>query len=32
VWWDRTILPGRTFDQVIEEALAATRCMIVVWS
>src|SRR5512145_453969 len=32
VWWDRTILPGRTFDQVIEEALAAARCVIVVWS
>jgi formylglycine-generating enzyme required for sulfatase activity len=32
VWWDRTILPGRTFDQVIEEALDAARCVIVVWS
>jgi hypothetical protein len=32
VWWDRTILPGRTFDQAIEEALGAVRCMIVVWS
>jgi hypothetical protein len=32
VWWDRTILPGRTFDQVIEEALDAAQCVIVVWS
>ena len=32
VWWDRTILPGRTFDQAIEEALDAARCVIVVWS
>jgi formylglycine-generating enzyme required for sulfatase activity len=32
VWWDRTILPGQTYDQVIDEALAAARCVIVVWS
>ena len=32
VWWDRTILPGRTFDQAIEEALDAARCVMVVWS
>jgi hypothetical protein len=32
VWWDRTILPGRTFDQVIEEALDAAHCVVVVWS
>src|SRR5262245_6244957 len=32
VWWDRAILPGRTFDAVIEEALEAARCVIVVWS
>ena len=32
VWWDRSILPGRTFDQAIEEALDAARCVIVVWS
>src|SRR5262249_21296960 len=32
VWWDRTILPGRTFDVVIEEALEGARCVIVVWS
>jgi formylglycine-generating enzyme required for sulfatase activity len=32
VWWDRVILPGKTYDQVIEEALAASRCVIVVWS
>ena len=32
VWWDRTILPGRTFDQAIKEALDAAHCVIVVWS
>ena len=32
VWWDRTIPPGKTFDQVIEEAINAARCVVVVWS
>jgi TonB family protein len=32
VWWDRTILPGKTWDQVIEAALAEARCVIVLWS
>ena len=32
VWWDRQIPTGRTFDQVIAEALASARCVIVVWS
>ena len=32
VWWDRSIPPGKTFDQVIEEQLEAARCVIVVWS
>jgi len=32
VWWDRTIPPGKNFDDVIEEALDASRCVIVVWS
>ena len=32
VWWDRRIPPGRTFDDVIEEAIERSSCMIVVWS
>ena len=32
VWWDREIQPGRAFDDAIEEALNAARCVIVLWS
>ncbi|UCC81269.1 MAG: peptidylprolyl isomerase [Candidatus Zixiibacteriota bacterium] len=32
VWWDRKIPPGKTFDEVIKEGLAKSRCVIVVWS
>jgi hypothetical protein len=32
VWWDRAVLPGTTWDQAIETALAEARCVIVLWS
>jgi hypothetical protein len=32
VWWDRTIPPGKRFHRVIDEALEATKCVIVLWS
>jgi len=32
VWWDREILPGVSYEQVIETELSAARCVVVLWS
>ncbi len=32
VWWDPKIPPGKTFDEVIEQALEQAKCIIVMWS
>ena len=32
VWWDRAILPGTSYRQVIEAQLSAARCVVVLWS
>ena len=32
VWWDRQIPVGRKWDEVIEDALSNTRCIIVLFS
>ena len=32
VWWDAEIPPGKTWDQMIEQELAAAHCAVVLWS
>jgi hypothetical protein len=32
VWWDRKIVTGQSYDQVIEGALAEARSVVVLWS
>lgn len=32
IWWDHEIPPGRSFDEVIEEALGNASCVVVLWS
>ena len=32
VFWDRDIPPGKTWDEVIEGAIEAAGCMLVLWS
>ncbi len=32
VWWDRRIPPGKTWHQVIQQALDGARCVVVAWS
>ncbi len=32
VWWDPTLLPGDSWEDLIEAALDAARCVVVLWS
>lgn len=32
VWWDRKIIAGHTFDQVIERELETAKSVVVLWS
>ena len=32
IWWDREILAGKDFDEVIQSQLESARCVVVVWS
>jgi hypothetical protein len=32
VWWDRHIVPGSNFEDVLEQELESARCVVVLWS
>ena len=32
VWWDRHIVPGTSFDDMIEQALSQSACVVVIWT
>ena len=32
VWWDSKNPPGKTFEEVIAEALGKAKCIVVLWS
>ena len=32
MWWDRTIPIGKTWTQILKEALDSSRAMVVVWT
>jgi len=32
IWWDPEILPGTKFDEEIQNALASSKCIVVIWS
>lgn len=32
VWWDRSIPVGKSFEDIIEEALDEAKCVVVIWS
>jgi hypothetical protein len=32
VWWDRSLLPGDRFDNIIKGELQAAKCVVVLWS
>ena len=32
VWWDRKIIAGQAFDQVIEHEIDTAKCIVVLWS
>jgi len=32
VWWDREILPGASYERLIEAELSAAHCVVVLWS
>jgi len=32
VWWDREIVPGDSFERVIDQAILKAKCVVVIWT
>jgi len=32
VWWDKELVPGSTFEDVIDKAIIEAKCVVVIWS
>ena len=32
VWWDRELVPGSTYEDVIDKAIVKAKCVVVIWS
>lgn len=31
VWWDKELVPGSTFEDVIDQVIVKAKCVVVIW-